>query len=635
MARAVKPSSPTLSFDASNIGELPEELRDAMRAFISEKEEAEARAKREEDRAYQNGQAQSLEASGRWFAVRRGRMLRDVVDPEAPELYEWSLTHELASASDSVLGYPLDEHDYWYEQDLSPSLHTFYHDLYGISFLSPDRSQDYRFFHAAEWHTKEFEGIDAPILVNHRDRQHPYQLYHDYFEYLRAVQRETSYIYLGSFWQPPNGFLTAKRNAMLTIGGFCVDIDRFESPLDDSYCQRELVISTLLDTFAEHPEIEPNYIMLSGTGIQLWYVFGEQIPLLSRKSPRREKYGKLLKLLYKWFDDNLPKNRFKVDVPCATISHAFRAPGSPSKGHYPTLLFIRDDYNRPMISPLDLSDFLGGDLRPYDLEDWDQEAYQRERAAIQPDKWKSEPATQKQLSYLSKLEKWGCIEVPDGALTQGEADELIKRAEIVATNRLQYKQTNGAIKTAEGHVVPRRKRAPGVYYYTLERIGKDTPAGSRYNALFGLAGLAWNCGIPKSQLESDLRSFLGTEWAKRLGHDGLPLTEDDIKAAAKGWHQLGALRTREQLEFRLQWKYGPPAKRNNRKQSMHLQELARPMIDTYRRLGEKEHLPGRPKKADLIRAYFAEHPDASHSEIARDLGVSRPTVIKWLKDLES
>ena len=36
-------------------------------------------------------------------------------------------------------------------------------------------------------------------------------------------------------------------------------------------------------------------------------------------------------------------------------------------------------------------------------------------------------------------------------------------------------------------------------------------------------------------------------------------------------------------------------------------------------------------KRDLIRAYAHEHLDANHSDIARALGVSRPTVIKWLK----
>ena len=48
---------------------------------------------------------------------------------------------------------------------------------------------------------------------------------------------------------------------------------------------------------------------------------------------------------------------------------------------------------------------------------------------------------------------------------------------------------------------------------------------------------------------------------------------------------------------------------------------------------------GRPKgspnkahpKRDAILAYAEEHPEANHSQIARALGVSRPTVIKWLR----
>ena len=33
----------------------------------------------------------------------------------------------------------------------------------------------------------------------------------------------------------------------------------------------------------------------------------------------------------------------------------------------------------------------------------------------------------------------------------------------------------------------------------------------------------------------------------------------------------------------------------------------------------------------MIRAYAREHPEANHSDIAKALDVSRPTVIKWLK----
>ena len=78
----------------------------------------------------------------------------------------------------------------------------------------------------------------------------------------------------------------------------------------------------------------------------------------------------------------------------------------------------------------------------------------------------------------------------------------------------------------------------------------------------------------------------------------------------------------------------PANKRNYRKQSLHLR-MARSNLEI---LSEEAGyaLQGRPKgsgeKRDLVRSYAAAHPDANHSEIARALGVSRPTVIKWLKD---
>lgn len=80
----------------------------------------------------------------------------------------------------------------------------------------------------------------------------------------------------------------------------------------------------------------------------------------------------------------------------------------------------------------------------------------------------------------------------------------------------------------------------------------------------------------------------------------------------------------------------PPNKRNGQKQADHLEE-ARAIRDIRQRRkgGNWWDGGGRPKgsgtKRDAIRAYTHEHPEASHSAIARALGVSRPTVIKWIK----
>jgi transposase-like protein len=50
-------------------------------------------------------------------------------------------------------------------------------------------------------------------------------------------------------------------------------------------------------------------------------------------------------------------------------------------------------------------------------------------------------------------------------------------------------------------------------------------------------------------------------------------------------------------------------------------------------MGEKDvrYHGGAPTKEEKIKAFAAANPGLNHSQIARALGVSRPTVIKWLK----
>ena len=75
----------------------------------------------------------------------------------------------------------------------------------------------------------------------------------------------------------------------------------------------------------------------------------------------------------------------------------------------------------------------------------------------------------------------------------------------------------------------------------------------------------------------------------------------------------------------------PKNKRNYRKQPQHM-AVMRAIQGVTDPEGNWRNKDGAPKKRDIIRAYAREHPDANHSEIAKALGVSRPTVIKWLRD---
>ena len=108
-------------------------------------------------------------------------------------------------------------------------------------------------------------------------------------------------------------------------------------------------------------------------------------------------------------------------------------------------------------------------------------------------------------------------------------------------------------------------------------------------------------------------------------------TEDHALAAIEAYydpiiHKL----TRERIERRTAIEL-PKNKRNGRKQAVHLAR-ARTVQEFDDPDGAWRNKDGAPTKADLVREYAAEHPDANHSEIARALGISRPTVIKWLRE---
>ncbi len=536
--------------------------------------------------------------------------------------------------------------------DKEPDIHQFYIDLFGAAlnffpeWIPVDDDENGCDTESAEF-IADYLDIDPDgdpfdgVLVNHRDRSDPFRCYTDYRSFLNGLLAETSFIYMGRFWQPRGKkYLIAKRNAMITLGGFCVDIDRYEDA-KGNYFDASYVMNTLVDVFRDYPAIEPNYLMLTGTGIQLWYVFGRQIPLLSKKSPRKKKFERVLKSLYTWFDANLPSNRFKVDVPCATICHAFRAPGSPSKNNYPTRLFVKNGRRRQKISPLSLSDFLGCDLEPYDVEKWDQAAYEESRHGGENVDWDSLSATDKQLAYLEKLRSWGFLETVDENVTKAGADRLIKEAEITATRRKLFKANADRIILANGVSVPHVQRSPRLYEYTRDRILRDTDAGSRYNALFGLAGVAWNCCIPKSRVERDMLDMLDTEWAHRKGHDRKSLSKRDVKNALLGYSPLGALRTREALEARLTWSYAPPAPRNHRDRKTHLHGrwfieksgIQTEMPNKCKMMREATHsMNNKSRSVQRLAHWLESNPKGSKRAACEALHMSRQTVTKYWKE---
>lgn len=168
-----------------------------------------------------------------------------------------------------------------------------------------------------------------------------------------------------------------------------------------------------------------------------------------------------------------------------------------------------------------------------------------------------------------------------------------------------------------------------LYNWWLRRIRGGASYSHRYFCLMALAIYAVKCGITDRQrVKSDMESLVpfldSIDPEHPFGNDHE--VENALECLDLRYKKFPI----KDLE-RISGMAIPKNKRNYRKQPQHM-AVMRAIQGVTDPEGNWRNKDGAPKKRDIIRAYACEHPDANHSEIAKALGVSRPTVIKWLRD---
>lgn len=182
-------------------------------------------------------------------------------------------------------------------------------------------------------------------------------------------------------------------------------------------------------------------------------------------------------------------------------------------------------------------------------------------------------------------------------------------------------------RIVEGGAKGRWTNKRDLYDWWLRKIADDAVVGGRYFAILALAAFATKCEIPYDELERDALSLVGT--LDSISEEpGNRFSISDVEAALKVYGTEKALNLSRDFISRKSLIRVDPNKRNGRSQEKHLQG-ARAIRDINNENWREGN--GRKPKRDLIRDYAAAHPEANHSEIARALGVSRSTVVKWLK----
>lgn len=328
-------------------------------------------------------------------------------------------------------------------------------------------------------------------------------------------------------------------------------------------------LHSLFDNFDEYFP-RPTYVVSSGGGIHLYYIFDRAIPLYPNIARTIEIYKRAL--TKKLWNKKITFSYKEKDIQYESIYQGFRMPGTLTKVGLETKN-KRDDITTA-----------------------------------------HKTGDKVTIEYLNKYVK------------KSEEMSVVYKSKLSLSKAKQlypnWYQNRIVEKKEKGHWIC----SENVYNWWLNRISNETELGHRYYCMMMLVIYAIKCDIPREKLETDclgLLDFFESLTEEETNH----FTEKDMMDALQVFedkeyvtYPINSIQNRSGLHIEKN-------KRNYRKQIDHLSYIR--AIKKIKVERDECSVGGRPQKSEIVKKWQKEHPNGKKAQCIKDTGLSKPTVYKW------
>lgn len=345
----------------------------------------------------------------------------------------------------------------------------------------------------------------------------------------------------------------------------------------------------------------PTAISVSGNGVHLVYMLQEPIPLYTAKF---EMLSNLKSILTRKLWN--AKTSLDPNIQYQGIIQGYRAVGTPTKRGHITRAF-------KISNKIDIEELIGFvdemDIVPY----------------LKPTKGPC---------YSRRIVN--CLKDPN--LSTRMFEELCyydHHTPIEMAKELWPEWYERCIVKKEGPSHWKTNRAVYEWWLRIIKNKENVKVGHRHNCIYCLAAYAQKCDIPEKEFLKDAFSLFDLYESLTTNKDN-HFTKRDIESAVEMYYKNDLTRMSRKAIEKLS---GIPIHsssdcRPKRSQEEHL-KICRSKRDSRLKNGEMWYdKGGRHRVEDKVKKYLADHPEESNiTKIARECGVSRPTVYKYINNI--